>query len=78
MMSDAAAELDNAERQRKYEEIEQHILDQALAIPLQALDAHRDLLIQSWVHDLDFPRYHGSAFRDVWFDETAPERELPK
>ncbi len=76
MISEAAAEPDAAERQRRYEAIEQHMLDQTLAIPLQALVPHRDLWIQDWVHGLRYPKYHGSAFYDAWLNETTPERTL--
>ncbi len=78
MLSDAAAEQDDAERQRKYEEIEQHVLDQALAIPIWAFESSVALLVQPWVHELKYRKYPGSAFHEVWLDETAPDRTLPK
>lgn len=73
---DAESELDAAARQGKYEDIEQHILDQALALPILALDTYQQLVVQPWVHDLHYPRYHGSVFHNVWLDDTAPAREL--
>ncbi len=77
MISEAASKLDNAERARRYDAIERHILDSALAIPLQALEPHRTFLIQPWVHGLEYPRYSGSAFHDAWLDDSAPKRTLP-
>lgn len=76
MLLDAESELDAAARQGKYEDIEQHILDQALALPILALDTYQQLVVQPWVHDLHYPRYHGSVFHNVWLDDTAPAREL--
>ncbi len=77
LIADAAADPDAAERRLKYSTIEQRILDQALAIPLLALETQARIMIQPWVHGLKFPKYHGSAFKDVWIDDTAPERALP-
>ena len=76
MLLDAESELDAAARQGKYEDIEQRILDEALALPILALDTYQQLVVQPWVHDLHYPRYHGSVFHNVWLDETAPARKL--
>ena len=78
LLSDAATEPDNAVRQRKYEQIEQHMLDEALVIPLGIYEPHVDFLVQAWVHDLNHTKYSGSTFHKVWMDKTAPERTLPQ
>ncbi len=75
-ITNAASTLDNAERLRKYAEIEQHILDDALAIPFMVFDPHLDILTQPWVQGLSLQAYGNSVFRDVWLDEEAPERLL--
>ena len=78
MLSDAAVLQDDADRLLRYDMIEQLILDDALALPLLAVESQRQLFVQSWVHGLRFPKFHGSVFHDVRFDGTAPERVLPK
>ncbi len=77
MLAEAAAEQDAAERRSKYEAIEAHILDQALALPILSSGAEFEILVQDYVHGFKIPQYPGSAFYDVWLDETAPERALP-
>ena len=74
MLETASATTDIVERNLLYTEVGQHALDTALVLPLFW---HRDELshrLQPWVQDFQVPKYGGSRFKDVWFDETAPER----
>lgn len=77
MLHDASIELDAAARFEKYVAVEQHILDQGLALPLYWSTQPSGFQLQPWVHGFKPPKYGGSWFKDVWFDDTAPERELP-
>ena len=74
MLETASTTTDIVERNLLYTEVEQYAIDNALVLPLFW---HRDELshrLQPWVQDFQVPRYGGSKFKDVWFDETAPER----
>ncbi len=77
LLDAAASELDRAERIRAYQELEQYILDEALAMPLLWFNDGYYIRTQPWVHDYMPSKWAVSQFNDVWFDETAPERELP-
>ena len=77
MINEASATQDAADRAARYAAIEQYIIDQALAYPIRVDEYHSDMRVQPWVHGLSFPQYGASRYRDVWFDETAPKRQLP-
>ncbi len=74
MLREAATEPDVAVSNQLYTAAEQYLIDNALLMPLFW---HRGELmhrLQPWVHDFRVPKYGGSKFKAVWFDETAPER----
>ncbi len=73
----AASELDRAARIRTYQELEQHLLDEALAMPLLWFNDGYYVRTQPWVRDYKPSKWAVSRFKDVWFDNTAPKRELP-
>lgn len=73
-LTQAASTLDDAERLLRYEEIERRIIDEALVIPIVALDPHIDLLIQPWVDGFALDRYPNSVFHNVWLRGDAPIR----
>ena len=73
----AKLEPDAAKRIALYNEIEQHLLDQALVIPLDNQGWQTELLVQPWVKGMRYPQFGDSYFRDIWLDETAPNRQLP-
>lgn len=77
MLREAAAELDEAARLDKLLAAEQFILDRGLALPLYWSTPETGYQLQPWVHGFEVPKYDGSMFVDVWFDETAPKRDLP-
>ncbi len=77
MLDAAAAEPDTIKRTADLEALQQQLIDEAYILPLLLLKTGRVLATQPWVHDLQYPIFTGSAFRDVWFDETAPNRTLP-
>ncbi len=74
MLSDAAAEQDDARRFERYAELEQHLIDRSLVIPMRWYTGENSYTFQTWVNDFSWPKYGGSKFKDVWFDETAPDR----
>ena len=74
MLSEAAAELDVARRFERYAELEQHLIDTSLVIPIRWYTGEKNYTFQAWVNDFSWPKYGGSKFKDVWFDETAPDR----
>ena len=77
MLDAAAAEPDAIKRTANLETLQQQLIDEAYVLPLLLLKTGRVLALQPWVRDLEYPIFTGSAFRDVWFDETAPTRALP-
>ncbi len=77
MLHDASTELDAAARFEKYAMLEQHILDEGIALPLYWSTKPSGFQLQPWVHGFEPPKYDGSWFSDVWFDDTAPKRDLP-
>ena len=77
MLSSAASENDTVRRLELYSEVEEYMLDQALVLPIRWSVSGESAHLKSWVHGYTIPKYGGSRFRDVWFDDTAPKRELP-
>ena len=77
MLDAAAAEPDVIKRTASLEAIQQQLIDEAYVLPLLLLKTGRVLAVQPWVRDLQYPIFAGSAFRAVWFDETAPTRTVP-
>ncbi len=77
MLAEAVGEGDAAERSRRYEAIEGYILGQAIALPILSSGPTFEIAVQSYVHGFEILPYPGSAFHNVWLDETAPERALP-
>ena len=76
-LSGAASELDRAKRVAAYQDLEQYLLDEALAMPLLWFDDGYFIRVQPWVHNFRPSKWSVSRFKDVWFDDTAPERVLP-
>ena len=76
-LADASEETDFPLRAQKYADLEQHILDDALAMPLWWRTSNYYVRVQRWVHGYRVPKYGGSRFKDVWLDETASERSPP-
>ena len=76
-LDEANRESDAAKRLEIYGELEQYLIDQALVLPIGWDTNVSYWSLQTWVNDFVWPKYGGSKFKDVWFDETAPERELP-
>ena len=74
MLREAVTEQDAARRLERYAELEQHLIDRALVIPLRWYTGENRYTFQSWVNDFHWPRYGGSKFKNVWFDDTAPYR----
>ena len=77
MLNAAAAEPDSIKRNSDLAAIQQQLIDEAYVLPLLLLKTGRVLAIQPWVQDLQYPIFTGSAFRETWLDESAPERTLP-
>ena len=77
MLSSAASENDTVRRLELYSEVEEYMLDQALVLPITWSVSGESAHLKPWVHGYTIPKYGGSRFRDVWFDDTAPNRELP-
>ena len=77
MLEAAAAEPDPQERQEMYLKTEEYVLANALVLPLDAGYATEMAVVQPWVHGFVNPGQGGSVFHNVWFDNTAPERQFP-
>ena len=74
LINEAEAELDAVERTRKYNVAERYILEQALVLPIWNFESPFYHKVQPWVHGFRVPRYSGSVFHHIEFDETAPKR----
>ncbi len=74
LIEDAISESDAAERATKYDLVEDYVLQQALVLPIRTTEGNRPLIVQPWVHNFQIPRYSGSVFHRMEFDETAPQR----
>lgn len=78
MIQSAKAESDAVARLDTYDEIQRFALEEALVMPFEwPSAAGSGISLQPWVHGYREPAFHGSRFKDVWFDDTAPKRELP-
>ncbi len=74
MIEEARSTLDPVERERKFLKAEQFLIDYALAVPLFRYSYPLNVIVQPWVHNYQIPKYGGSRFKDVSFDNSAPKR----
>ena len=70
MLDDAAMEQDRAVRIAKYQEIERHVLDRALVIPVFWDDGTVYELVKPYIQGYARPAYHGSRYAKVTVDTT--------
>ena len=77
LLDDAIAEVDPNQRATKFVELEQRMIDDAYVLPILMVETGRVLTLQPWVNDLQYPKFTGSAFRDLWFNDDAPQRTIP-
>lgn len=70
MLDDAAMEQDRAVRIAKYHEIERHVLDRALVIPVFRDDGTVYELVKPYIRGYTRPAYHGSRYAKVTVDTT--------
>ena len=77
MTQRAASEADLVTALDLYAQLEQHLLDNALVVPLSLFAGTKFYVrVQPWVHGYEVGRYGGSRFKDVWFDDTYPGPRL--
>ena len=77
MLQAASEQTDDANLNDAYAAMDRYIAEQALALPLYWTQTGDGGLIrvQPWVEDFAMHAYHsGSIFKNVWVNETAPER----
>ena len=72
MLDDAAAEQDSVRRLSMYQEIEQHILDRALVLPMFWDEGGRCNEVQEWIEEFRVPKWGGSLFSNVVIDTEQP------
>ena len=73
MTQRAASEADIVIALDLYAQLEQHLLENALVVPLRLYAATSYYVrVQPWVRGYAVGRYGGSSFKDVWFDDTYP------
>ena len=72
MIDDAAAEQDSVRRLAMYQDIEQHILDRALVLPMFWDEGGRCNEVQDWVTEFRVPKWGGSLFSNVVIDTEHP------
>lgn len=72
MLDDASAEQDSVRRLAMYKDIEQHILDRALVLPMFWDEGGRCNQIQEWIEEFRVPKWGGSLFNNVVIDTEHP------
>lgn len=72
LLDAAAAEADAVKRAQLYADIEQHILDRALAIPIAWGSSTKYELVREWISGYEPSRYPSSAFKNVTVDTSHP------
>ena len=77
LLKQSRSEPDPRVRRDLYAELERYILNEALALPLYVDWRDTLAVTQPWVHGYNPKRFASSTFHKVWFDETAPIRNLP-
>lgn len=77
LLKQARSEPDPRVRRDLYAELERYVLNEALALPLYVDWRDTLAVVQPWVNGYNPKRFASSTFHGVWFDETAPERNLP-
>ena len=70
MLDDAAMEQDRAVRIAKYQDIERHVLDRALVIPVFWDDGTVYELVKPYISGYTRPAYHGSRYAKVTVNTT--------
>lgn len=77
MIQSATGESDIVARLEMYSDIQRAALEAAIAVPFEwPSSLGHGISLQPWVHDYAEPAYHASRFKNVWFDQTAPDRDL--
>lgn len=77
MLKEANEQQDAARLRIQYEMIEQHILEQALAMPVFQYETVYQIKHKPWIRGLNMPRYLGSMFKDIWIDESHTQYPQP-
>ena len=72
LLEHAVLEVDDVESARLYREVERHLIEAALVIPLYVSDDYARSLAQPWLRGLETPAGLGSRFKDVWIDVDHP------
>ena len=73
LLDAAQAEADQVKRARLYDDIEQHILDRGLAIPIAWGSATKYELVREWISGYEPSQYLSSVFKDVTVDTSHPD-----
>ena len=72
MLDNAAAEQDAVRRLTMYQEIEDHIVDRALVLPMFWNSGGSCYRVQDWVTEFRVPKWGGSLFSNVVIDSEHP------
>lgn len=72
LLERAVSEADDVERLRLYGEVERHLIEAALVIPLYVSEGYARSLAQPWLMGLETATGLGSRFKDVWIDVDHP------
>ena len=73
LLDGAAAESDAVKRAELYADIEEHILDRALAIPISWGSSTKYELVREWISGYEPSRYPSSVFKNVTVDTSHPD-----
>ena len=68
LLARAVTEADDVERSRLYGEVERHLIEAGLVIPLYVSDDYARSLVQPWLRGLETLSGLGSRFKGVWVD----------
>lgn len=73
MLSSAQTESDASLRIEAFSDVEQFILENAIAIPLTWSNGQAFVRLQPWIMGYEPSKYYGSRYKTVWFDKSHPD-----
>ena len=74
MLTAAESEPDSVVREQMALDIERHLLENALVLPLTVFESQYEVRVRHWVKGFEYYAYPHSLFANVWLEDAPPER----
>ena len=74
MLTAAESEPDSVVREQMALDIERHLLENALVLPLTVFESQYEVRVRHWVKGFKYRAYPHSLFANVWLEDAPPER----